>query len=424
MFSKYFRPIIVFSLILFFPLKDIFAQGLNSWVQKNSFTGTSRTNAVSFSILGKGYMGTGKDSSGAFLADFWEYDAGSDTWTQLADFSGTARSAAVGFGIDSAGYIGLGDDGLTFLKDLWKYNPINNSWSQEQDLGLYQSANSLGRRDAAVTVLTGKAYIICGYDGTTSNSKQCWEFDPVADTSWTLKRNFANATDFTVIGRRWAVAFNVNANSSIYFGTGFDQIHSYKKDLWRLNTATDVWTQMADLPGQTRANATAFALHGKGYVLCGSNVNQKFDMYRYDPVINSWTMMADYPGAASANNITFVLNNRAYVGMGNDSMNVCQQDLWEYIPDSTTGINDVELIADLEIFPMPVVTSYRIKISGQQLKFPISYTLYDIRGKLVDCQRIHEKSSLLSREHIISGVHIYSMTYNGRIIKTGKLIFQ
>jgi len=420
------KSIVLFacSFLINFTTSEIFAQGLNSWVQRSSFTGAPRINAVSFSILDKAYVGTGKDTSGIYLKDFWEYDPTSDTWSQKADFSGTARSAAIGFGIDSAGFIGLGDDGFSYLKDLWKYEPFSNTWSQMQDLGLYQSVSSLGRKDAAVTVLAGKAYVICGYDGTTSNSKQCWQFDPAADTSWTLERNFANATDFTVIGRRWAIAFNVNANSSIYFGMGFDHVHSYKKDLWKYNTATDVWMQVADLPGQSRSNASAFSVFGKGYVLCGSNLTQQFDMYRYDTGINSWTRMADYPGSSSSNNISFVINNRVFLGMGNDSLNVFRQDLWEYIPDSTTGINETEFLVNTDIYPMPVLNNYNLKLEGKNLQFPITMKLYDISGKMCGEEVIYTRNTGLSRKNIPSGIYFYSLSFREKLIRSGKLIFQ
>ena len=177
-----------------------FAQGLNSWVQKSDLPGISRTAAVSFTILEKAYIGTGLDSNGILLNDFWQYDPATDSWMQLADFAGTARTGAIGFGIDSAGYVGLGYDGL-LKKDLWKYDPITNAWSAEQDLGQYRTASGNARRDASVAVSEGKAYIICGYDGSTSAVKQCWQFNPKADTSWTIRKNFMNTTDFAAVGR-------------------------------------------------------------------------------------------------------------------------------------------------------------------------------------------------------------------------------
>ncbi len=381
----------------------------------------ARTSAVGFCILNKAYIGTGEDSTGNFLKDFWEYDPATDSWTQLADFIGTSRTGAVGFGIDSSGYLGLGRDSISFLKDLWKYNPFINSWSREQDLGQYRSTSSNGRKDAAVTVLSGSAYIIGGYDGTSSYVKQCWRFDPLADTSWTLRRNFANATDFTVIGRRWGVAFS--ANSSVYFGTGYDYLHDYQKDLWKYNISTDSWSQVADLPGKTRSNATAFNLFGKGYILCGSNGEQQHDMWRYDPLINNWSRMADYPGAVTLNNTSFAISNRAFVGLGNDSNNVCKSDLWEYIPDSTTGISDLRNSFQFEVFPNPANEYLVIRSMVSTLKFPFSFQLYSLEGRLILQKIILENNLRIQREKFTSGIYYFSITKDNQSLQTGKIIF-
>jgi hypothetical protein len=399
------------------------AQGLNSWVRRSDFSGTLRSGSVSLSILDKGYIGTGQDSSGTLMNDFWEYDPLSDTWSQKADFAGTARIAASGFGIDSAGYIGMGYDGIELKKDLWKYMPLSNTWSAEQDLGMYSSLVVKGRRDASVAVSLGKAYLICGYDGTTGYVKQCWQFNPRADTSWSVRKNFMNVGDFTTIGRRWGTAFSINMNSSIYFGTGYDHYHDYQKDLWKFNTATNVWSQVADLPGQTRANAGSFSLFGKGYIFCGTNTIQQFDMWRFDPVLNSWTRMADYPGSGTVNNSTFVINNRAYVGLGTDYSYTPFAELWEYIPDSTTGIEEIKEKVQIIIFPNPVKDFFKLRINMPLNYLPLEFSLYDCNSKLCFHKSIHGTEDRISRGALKAGIYFYSIKQNNSVIHRGKILF-
>lgn len=108
-----------------------------AWSQKQSFSGPSRANAVGFSVGNKGYVGTGYISPGTYLNDFWEFDPNNGpngTWSQKADFDGVPRLSATGFSIGSNGYIGTGRDSSgTLLSDFWEYDPITNSWNEKAD---------------------------------------------------------------------------------------------------------------------------------------------------------------------------------------------------------------------------------------------------------------------------------------------------
>ncbi len=409
-------------ILLTCPGLTILAQGPDSWVRRTDIPGIARTTAVSFSIQGKAYIGTGQDSSGNFLTEFWRYDPSLDTWAQLADFTGSARTAAIGFSIDSSGYIGLGYDGTDYLKDLWKYDPQLNSWSQSQDLGLYSSSVVTGRRDASVTVSDGKAYVIGGYDGATAYIKQCWSFDPEKDTAWVKRRNFANATEFTVIGRRWGVAFTLF--STVYFGSGYDYSHDYKKDFWSYNTSLDSWSQVADLPGQGRSNASAFTLYGKAYVFCGVNAAPQTDMWRYDPSANNWTRVADYPGHANTNNIAFTVHHRAFAGLGYDNAGQCQKDFWEYIPDSTTDIAESASDRIFQISPNPVEDHLIVSSSVITRTADMELSLYSVDGKVVFRKMFGQAPVRIERSGISSGLYYYSLRSDKFQIQTGKIIFR
>ena len=110
------------------PYKDFWEwdQATNVWTQKADFAGTSRFAAVGFSIVNKGYIGTGINygTPSNINKDFWEWDQATNLWTQKANFAGNARSSAVGFSIGNNSYIGTGygSDG-NVLQDFWEYDP-------------------------------------------------------------------------------------------------------------------------------------------------------------------------------------------------------------------------------------------------------------------------------------------------------------
>ncbi len=92
------------------------------WVHRSEFAGPKRLAAVSFSINGKGYVGTGNSQDGVFIVydDFWEYDPICDTWTRKADFPGGLRHRAIGFSIGGKGYLGTGVSTSGRMNDFWE----------------------------------------------------------------------------------------------------------------------------------------------------------------------------------------------------------------------------------------------------------------------------------------------------------------
>mgnify|MGYP001199868514 CR=1 FL=1 len=397
------------------------AANVDTWVQKTDFPGPARINAVSFSVRGQAFIGTGEDSQGNLLNDFWKYDPDLNAWSQVADFGGTARKGAVGFALDTLGYVGTGYDGTLFFKDFWSFNPISNSWQIEQELGLYTDPiYSSGRRDAVAVVALSKAYIMCGYDGSSGYVKQTWQFDPTADTCWTLKRNLANVSDIALFGRRWSVGFAIQ--DTVYLGTGFSFSQDLKKDFWKYNPLLDAWTQIADFGGDFRSNAIAFSLYNKGYVGCGISNSYENDVWRYDPFHNDWTAVASYGGSPICNGISFIIGNRAFAGLGNDSLYATQSDVWEYIPDSTSGIGELENNSVFTAYPNPVVDYLEINSTNF---FPAKNTvceIYSSSGQLCLQTVLSNSRTQLDLQSFSSGVYFYSITLNTKKITCRKFI--
>ncbi len=178
----------------------------NIWTKKADFGGTERDGAVGFSIIDKGYIGTGD-----FKKDFWEYNPATNIWTKKADFGGAQRTGAVGFSIGNKGYLGMGDaspaNGIIF-KDFYEYNPKLNTWTKKADYGGGEGANHTG------FVMNGKGYI--------QHSVNFQEYDP-ATNKWTEKANFPLQYLNTQVG------FAIGKNG--YVGGG-NNAGTLTKDFW------------------------------------------------------------------------------------------------------------------------------------------------------------------------------------------------
>jgi N-acetylneuraminic acid mutarotase len=104
-----------------------------TWTEKRKLTNVSdetyddnyssivRSNAVAFSINGKGYITTGTASS--YLNNTWEYDPGTDQWTEKTAFEGTGRDGAIGFSVNNRAYVGLGKSSSLRFDDLREFIP-------------------------------------------------------------------------------------------------------------------------------------------------------------------------------------------------------------------------------------------------------------------------------------------------------------
>lgn len=109
--------------------------------------------------------------------------------------------------------------------------------------------------------------------------------------------------------------------------SGSNCTFSYYKDLWRLDTATTLWTRMTDFPGEGRSNAVVFVIGDKAYVTGGSSANHT-DMWQYSTSTNTWTQKADFPGCVSRAT-AFAIGTKGYVGLGQGIGGNCQN-FWAY----------------------------------------------------------------------------------------------
>jgi N-acetylneuraminic acid mutarotase len=93
---------------------------LNELTYDDSYE-VARSNAVAFTLNGKGYIGTGNYSG--IRSDFWEYDPTDDSWTEVTSFEGSARQDAAAFVIGDKAYVATGKNGSYYYDDVWYFEP-------------------------------------------------------------------------------------------------------------------------------------------------------------------------------------------------------------------------------------------------------------------------------------------------------------
>jgi len=333
---------------------------VNEWFSKPVFQGGIREGAVAFTMYSEtakhncGYVGTGNDGSQTY-SDFWEFDPVAEKWTQKANMVGaTPRTEAVGFALsfyDENGTkqyraligTGLNSQGAT-LEDFWRYDPHWNTWAKSAN---YKVACS----KAVAFAINGLGYVGTGQrENATTNEFYSYnpKNDVVGGDPWKQISSIGN-TDGTS-KRMNAVAFVIGQYA--FVGTG-EQNGTYFNDLWMFmpgNGATDLgtWKPKNNLPIEAvgRAEAVAFSIANQGYLGLGyDGTNILKDFWRYDPFNDSWYKCADfkigpnYPTTTNSskavrNAVGFGFSDRGFVALGYVGLtnNLYSSELWVYRP--------------------------------------------------------------------------------------------
>lgn len=153
----------------------------DSWAEIVSYPGQKREEATAFVVEGKGYVCTGRNN-GTTTIDFWEFDPTAQTWTSRApdsdadDYSvftaAVHRYNAVSFTLNGMGYIGTGvnSSGVTDSY-IYQYNPINQEWTA------MRAFEGSSRSQAVAFVLDSRVFVGTGQSGS-SRFDDIWEFRP------------------------------------------------------------------------------------------------------------------------------------------------------------------------------------------------------------------------------------------------------
>lgn len=112
----------------------VYDQATDSWEAKRAITNAdsdldydddyttiTRSNAVAFSLNGKGYITTG--INGGYRSNTWEYDPATDLWIERTGFEATGREGAIAFVVNNRAFVGLGNSSNLRFDDFREFLP-------------------------------------------------------------------------------------------------------------------------------------------------------------------------------------------------------------------------------------------------------------------------------------------------------------
>lgn len=316
------KKLLVLNLALILLFSASICKAQNIWNQKSLFPSTTRVGSFSFTLNGKGYVGTGINFTTLAVQDFWQYDDLTDTWTQKANFP-VALYSASSFVINDTAYVTCGwlnTTGNSVNIHTYYYDLANDAWVQVADYPGTPIYNGIGLS------IKGKGYVGIGYK---PYNNELWQYNPDSDV-WIQKANFPGSMRSTCV--------NFSIEDKGYVGGGaYEPTLTAFDDFYEYNPDSDSWTQLPNLPGGGRYAASSFVLgeDQDAYIACGYNYsNYLNDVWRFDTFGYTWVKVADYGGLARASAAEFALFNKAYIGLGAEAN--YQTDFWEFVP---TGPN-------------------------------------------------------------------------------------
>jgi N-acetylneuraminic acid mutarotase len=117
-----------------------FDAATQTWTEKRKISNASddsydddynivRSNSVAFLVGAKAYVALGE--KGGLSGDVWEYDPASDTWNNINGFEGTARTGAVGFTLKGRGFVCTGRNSSFQFDDVWELKPADEKNSND-----------------------------------------------------------------------------------------------------------------------------------------------------------------------------------------------------------------------------------------------------------------------------------------------------
>lgn len=287
------------------------------WKSLEKFMGDYRSNAVSFTIGDKIYVGAGYSSFAGFTdvsRDFYEYDPATNKWKQIAEFPGSSRANAICFVIAGKAYVGLGTnyDRQTkgdLFKDFYEYDPDTNKWTKKADF-----TGTL--RDQPIYFTIGDK----GYFGTgnpdpfyPTNTNEFWEYDAKSD-KWTMKTPFGGAA------RCRAFAFAIGGKG--YVGGGEDNFVKKLDDFFEYDPTNDKWTRKGAFTSNI-SRAVGFSIGDFGYVSGGITGATASDntYYKYDSKTDTWTLAGEMAAVDDTKKGRFYatcipFKGKAYIGLG------------------------------------------------------------------------------------------------------------
>lgn len=285
------------------------------------FPSQGRTDAFSFTLENKIYIGTGFGSNATYYSDLWEYDLKSNIWTEKSPFPLGPYIGGVTFVYQGRGYvlaggtlkceIGLPCDHIYYTA-LHSYDGISNTWEKVADFPTFQ-----GMRFGTVEIVDDKAILF--WDMKTFEIDLVnFQFRERSNPPTSLTRS----ADFRI-------------GNKVYFACMMDSGKG-TKSVFSYDLTSDQWQVLPEFPGIKRYEATGFSFSGYGYILGGkesdfAGEDQQFkEIWQFNPVDNSWKKVGEYPGAAFTGQVLEIVGSDVYVGFGDTRSYITfEKDWWK-----------------------------------------------------------------------------------------------
>ncbi len=399
--------LLLFISLLFFS-SDLLAQ----WERMNDSQVTTRHHPVTFTLNDTAYLlsGTTAQSSPLGTNDFYRYDEENDTWIRLADFPGSPRSFAYAATYEGKAYFGFGSQ-QQYLNDLWEYDPETEVWTQ------LASCPCNGRSHPAFVALDGKIYM--GFGNNNFNVNDWWVYD-IADNEWEKMPD--------VPGPPRHHPFHFTAGGYVYAGFGHAG-PNYYDDWYRFDPSEQEWTRMNDHPNGSRVAGQEFQYGGYGFVISGDGQDHfnliEGEFYRYLHETDEWERLPNHPGSPADGRVgrwapgSMVLNDHVYFFGGvNRGGGFLYSEVWRFdLSDVVSNTKDVEVVADIEIFPNPTTDVINLIMDDELAnQSSTEVSIFDVSGKQV--HRVNEIGSQIDVSFLSPGKYFLKVSNSDRLIQT------
>ncbi len=299
------------------------------WHYATTIPGLPRTQAVSFAIGTKAYIGTGVYQNDMYLEDMWEYDTETGAWAQKANYPEGKVRGLTAFSVNGKGYAGMGyrrngtNEGEP-MNTFYEYDPISNTWTRIQDYP--GPLNDNDHHDAFSW--NNKGYIASAKED--ESGMYLYKYDP-NENRWTKKSTY-NINSFDVNARLIsAKAVGSNIYCYIRYTQGVFDIE-YNTFL-QYDTGFDIWIAKSCPLPINHSKMESFVMGDNLYMFSGnlSGGVHNNTVYKYYPETNTWTdNEVSNPKIFRYNPVNLMIANKLYYGGGDNNGN--QTSLWVYDP--------------------------------------------------------------------------------------------
>ena len=219
--------------------------------------------------------------SGNLLDEVWEYDLDNDIWTKKNNFSGGLRFKPLSFSLNGKGYLGSGENNSgEYLHDFWQYNPIDDSWILIGEIPEDPHTAYVYINNALIGFsTTTNGFIGFGLYSGDGASGSFWKFN---DNPYSWEK-ITKKPDIIVN----EMGFVINEN--VYVGLGETgsglPVYQGTQDFYKYDVINNSWIKIG-FGGPKRFAAGGFSIGNKGFI-CGGFHNSEFanlvDLWMFDP---------------------------------------------------------------------------------------------------------------------------------------------